>query len=134
GRGVGGGRRTDNGARARAVLDDHLLAKGRREFLRNHSAHRVRTAAGRVWHNQRNRTRRIVLRLRRERPRRRRATDQRDELASLHSITSSARASSVGGAVAAWRLMRSRILCGNPPGTWAGSPPLSILPTKSARR
>src|SRR6516164_3971546 len=62
GRGLGGGARTDNGARARAVLDDDLLAKGRREFLRNHSAHRVRTAAGRVWHDQRNRTRRIGLR------------------------------------------------------------------------
>jgi hypothetical protein len=37
-----------------------------------------------------------LLRARRERPRRRTA-DQRDELASLHSITPSARASSVGG-------------------------------------
>jgi hypothetical protein len=37
------------------------------------------------------------LRARRERPRCRRATEQRDELASSHSITSSARASSVGG-------------------------------------
>src|SRR5262245_45217343 len=62
GRGLGGGARTDNGACARAVLDDDLLAKGRREFLRNHSAHRVRTTAGRVWHDQRNRTRRIGLR------------------------------------------------------------------------
>src|SRR5215471_18150584 len=34
---------------------------------------------------------------RRERPRRRRAAEQRDERAPLHSITSSARASSVGG-------------------------------------
>src|SRR5262249_19011159 len=37
-----------------------------------------------------------LLRARRERPRRR-AAEQRDELAPLHSITSSARASSVGG-------------------------------------
>src|SRR5262249_42499869 len=37
-------------------------------------------------------------RARRERPRRR-AAEQRDELAALHSITSSARASSVGGTV-----------------------------------
>src|ERR1700745_2610637 len=36
---------------------------------------------------------------RRERPRGRRAADERDELAALHSITSSARASSVGGTV-----------------------------------
>jgi len=44
-----------------------------------------------------------LLRARRERPRRRGAAEQRDELAPLHlrshSITSSARASSVGGMV-----------------------------------
>ena len=45
-----------------------------------------------------------LLRARRERPRRRRAAEQRDELAPLHSITSSARASSVGGTVEAERL------------------------------
>jgi len=39
-----------------------------------------------------------LLRARRKRPCRR-AAEQRDELASLHSITSSARASSVGGTV-----------------------------------
>ena len=42
-----------------------------------------------------------LLRARRERPRRRRAAEQRDELAPFHSITSSARASSVGGTVEA---------------------------------
>ena len=40
---------------------------------------------------------RRLLRARRDRPRRRRAAEQRNELAPLHSITSSARASSVGG-------------------------------------
>ena len=45
-----------------------------------------------------------LLRARRERPRRRRAAEQRDELAPLHSITSSARASSDGGMVEAERL------------------------------
>src|SRR5262249_15105522 len=40
---------------------------------------------------------RWLLCARRERPRRRRAAEERDELAALHSITSSARASSVGG-------------------------------------
>src|SRR5262249_54119375 len=40
-----------------------------------------------------------LLRARRERPRRRRAAEQRYELAPLHSITSSASASSVGGTV-----------------------------------
>ncbi len=53
-----------------------------------------------------------LLRARRERPRRRRAAEQRDELAPLHSITSSARASSVGGTarpsiLAVWALMTS---------------------------
>src|SRR5262249_21261267 len=38
-----------------------------------------------------------LLRARRERPRCRRAADKGDELAPFHSITSSARASSVGG-------------------------------------
>ena len=46
-----------------------------------------------------------LLRARRERPRRRRAAEQGDELAALHhSITSSATASSVGGHVEAERL------------------------------
>ena len=48
---------------------------------------------------------RWLLRTRRERPRGRRAAEQRDELAAPHhSITSSARASSVGGTVEAERL------------------------------
>src|SRR4029453_1196893 len=38
-----------------------------------------------------------LLRARRQRPRRRRADEQRDELPPFHSITSSARGSSVGG-------------------------------------
>src|SRR5215831_14177722 len=38
-----------------------------------------------------------LLRVRRERPRGRRAAEQSDELAALHAITSSARASTVGG-------------------------------------
>jgi hypothetical protein len=42
---------------------------------------------------------RRLLRARRERPRRRRAAEQRDELAAAHSITSSARPSSVIGNV-----------------------------------
>jgi hypothetical protein len=42
------------------------------------------------WH-------RGLLRARRERPRSRRAAEHRDECAAFHSITSSARASSIGG-------------------------------------
>src|SRR5215470_17111663 len=40
---------------------------------------------------------RRLLRAHRERPRRRRAAEKRDERSAVHSITSSARASSVGG-------------------------------------
>ena len=55
---------------------------------------------------------RWLLPTRRDRPRRRRAAEQRDELAPFHSITSSARASSCGGtvrpsALAVLRLMTS---------------------------
>src|SRR5262249_36594006 len=59
---------------------------------------------------------RRLLRAHRERPRSR-AAEQRDELPPLHSITSSARASSIGGtsrsrALAVLRLMTSSYLFG----------------------
>src|SRR5262249_17138367 len=76
-----------------------------------------------------------LLRPRRERPRRNRAAEERDELAPLHSITSSARASSVGGmlrrsAFAVARLTMSSTLGGNSTGRSAGFSPLSIRSTK----
>src|SRR5258708_19131620 len=43
-----------------------------------------------------------LLPARRERPRRSSATEERDELAPFHSITSSARASTVGGISRFW--------------------------------
>src|SRR5262245_61315498 len=63
-----------------------------------------------------------LLRARRERPRSSRAAEQRDEFAALHSITSSARAMSVGGtsrpsAFAVLRLIASSNLTG----VWTGS-------------
>src|SRR5215470_12541142 len=66
----------------------------------------------------------IALRPRRERPRRR-AAEQRDELAPLHSITSSARASSVSGtvrpsALAVFMLITSSYLVGACTGMSAG--------------
>jgi hypothetical protein len=71
---------------------------------------------------------------RREWPRRRRAADQRDELAPLHSITSSARASKVGGtsspsALAVLRLMTSSNLVGASTGKSAGFAPRSMRST-----
>src|SRR5262249_38348824 len=69
-----------------------------------------------------------LLGARRERPRRCRAAEQRDELAPLHSITSSARASSEAGTVspsafAVLRLMSSSNLVGTCTGRSAGLTP-----------
>ena len=79
------------------------------------------------------------LRARRERPRRRRAADERDELAPLHSITSSARASSVTGisrpiVLAVFALITSSNFVGRSIGKSAGFAPLNILSTNVAAR
>src|SRR5262249_30078126 len=76
---------------------------------------------------------RLLLRAGRERPRRRRAAEQRDELAALHSITSSARASKVGGisrpsARAVCRLITNSNLVGCTTGKPPGFAALRILP------
>src|SRR5262249_34602844 len=76
---------------------------------------------------------RWLLRSRRERPRCCRAAEQRDELAPPHSITSSARASSVGGtvrpsALAVFMLMISSTLVDCCTGMLAGFSPLRIRP------
>src|SRR5262249_3102956 len=81
-----------------------------------------------------------LLRARRERQCNRRAAEQRHELAAgAHSITSSARASSVGemsmpNALAVLRLMinSQRVACSM--GRSAGFAPLKILSTKAAAR
>src|SRR5262249_16881441 len=74
-----------------------------------------------------------LLRTCRHRPRRR-ATDERDELASPHSITSSVRASSVAGtssprAFAAFRLITSSYLVGACTGSSPGFSPLRMRST-----
>src|SRR5262249_17421118 len=74
------------------------------------------------------------LRPRRERPRRRRTAEQRDELAAIHSITSSARASSVAGisrssARAVVRLKTRSNLVGCSTGRSPGFAPRRILST-----
>src|SRR5262245_38211346 len=71
------------------------------------------------------------LRPRRERPRGR-AAEQRDELAALHSITSSARASTAGGTVrpnafAIFKLMTISIFVENSIGRSPGFAPFKIL-------
>src|SRR5262249_25133205 len=75
-----------------------------------------------------------LLRPRQERPRYRRAAEQREEFAPLHSITSSARARSEGGtsrlrALAATRLKTSSNLVGCSTGRCAGFAPRRILST-----
>src|SRR6516165_8072058 len=80
-----------------------------------------------------------LLRPRRERPRGR-AAEQRDELAAItHSITSSARASSVGGtarpsALAVLTLMTISIFVENSIGRSPGFAPFRILSTNAAVR
>ena len=74
-----------------------------------------------------------------KRPRSRRAAEQRDELAPPHSITSSARASSVGGtsrprALAVLRLMASSNFVGCWTGRSAGLAPLRIRSMYDAAR
>jgi hypothetical protein len=74
-----------------------------------------------------------LLRAGRERPYGRRAAEQRDELAALHSITSSARPDNGSGIVspsvlAVLRLMTSSIFTTCWTGRSAGSAPLRILP------
>src|SRR5262249_47169965 len=74
---------------------------------------------------------RRLLRARGERPRRRRAAEQRDEGATFHSITSSARASTVGGlsrpsALAVLRLSTVSYLVGACTGRSPGLSPLRM--------
>ena len=80
-----------------------------------------------------------LLRPRRERPSSRCASEQRDELAPCHSITSSARASSEGGtvkpsALAVLRLITSSNLVGSCTGKSAGFSPLRMRSTYEAER
>src|SRR5262249_30424632 len=80
---------------------------------------------------QSNHWQRRLLRARPERPGGCRATEKRDEIAAPHSITSSARASSVSGtvmpsALAVLRLMTSSYLVGACTGRSAGFSPLRM--------
>src|SRR5262249_12368895 len=79
-----------------------------------------------------------LLRASRERPHHR-AAEQRDEIAALHSITSSARASSVGGTsipspLAGLKLTTSTHLFGFCTGRWGGFSPLRMRSTYAAAR
>src|SRR5262249_36812310 len=85
---------------------------------------------GRSDAEKRDHRHRRLLPARRERPGRR-AAEQRDEVAPLHSITSSAMASSLSGtvrpsALAVLRFMTRMYFVGNWPGRSAGFSPLRM--------
>src|SRR5262245_60967125 len=94
---------------------------------------KVRLPRGRRRHVQYADRREPMLRARRQRPRRRAAAEQRHELAALHSITSSAMASSPGGkpspkALAVLRLITNSNLVDCMIGRSPGFSPLRIRP------
>ena len=95
--------------------------------------HDARGISGRTAAEKPDHRHRRLLRARCERPHRR-AAEQRDELTSPHSITSSARASNDGGTVrpsvlAALRLITSTYLVGACTGRLAGFSPLRMRST-----
>src|SRR5262245_31012142 len=121
-------------ARSPTVLDRYVLPlqiAGLGQTLAEYChpvRNRLRRSGTEITHHRH----RCLLRARRERPCRRRTAGQRDELAPLHSITSSARASTEDGrsrpsAFAVLRLMTSSYLEGCSTGRSAGLAPLRIL-------
>src|SRR6516164_8134821 len=118
--------------RGPAVFNRHiaaLLISGFGEALAE-SVHPTSTIARRHGAQEADHWRRGLLRVRRERPRGR-AAEQRDERAALHSITSSARSSSIGGTVrpivlAVFRLITSSNLVGCWTGRSAGFSPMNM--------
>ena len=119
-----------------AIFDRHVPALDIAGFAQAlaERAHTVRVPVRRCAAEEPDHRHRRLLRARRERPRRRRAAEQRDELAPPHSITSSARASSIGGtsrpsALAVLRLITSSNLVGCSTGRSAGFAPRRILST-----
>src|SRR5262249_21316567 len=120
----------------KAVFDPHIAALDktslgetlteRRQIVRSHPR-RPAVEKPDDWHCR-------LLRARRERPCCRRAAEQSDEFAADQSMTSSARASSVGGtsrpsALAVVRLMTSSYLVGACTGRSAGFSPLRMRST-----
>src|SRR5262249_11926499 len=133
---IGGERRKSVIAAFRpAILDRHILAldiAGLLQTLMKRAYHGCEAVGQSAVEEPDHRHRRL-LRARRERPRGRRAAEQQYELAALHSITSSASASSLSGiwrpsALAVLRLITNSNLVGCSTGNSAGFAPLRILP------
>src|SRR5499425_1478882 len=118
-----------------AVFNHYILTLGnvcRFEALTEY-AHTLRHSVRRSGVEEPDHWHRLLLRPRRERPRGP-TTKQRDELAALHSITSSARASTDDGisrpsALAVLRLIKSSYLVGACTGRSAGFSPLRMRST-----
>src|SRR5262249_37667863 len=138
---IGGERRKSVIAAFRpAILDRHILALDIAGLLQTlmKRAHHGCEAVGQSAVEEPDHRHCRLLRPRRQRPRRR-AAEKRNERAALHSITSSARASSVGGtsrpsALAVTRLTTRSNLVGCSTGMSAGFAPRRILSTYSAAR
>src|SRR5262249_42997054 len=108
----------------RTVFDQDVLTLDVACFLEAlaEGCHEVRGVSERGVPQETNNRHRL-LRARRERPRRR-AAEQRDEIASLHSMTSSARASRVAGRVRPRSFAILRLSTNsNLTGAWTGSSP-----------
>src|SRR5262249_4768917 len=118
-----------------SIFDSHVLALDIAELAEalSQCRRKMRARMGRATIEEPDHRHRRLLRARRERPCSRRATEQGDERAPFHSITSSARARSCGGTVrpsivAVWTLMTSSNLVDCKTGTSAGFAPLSTRP------
>src|SRR5215468_5331178 len=128
---------------APAILQPYIAAVGPTQFLQSlqkcsDPSKRFRIVRGRGHQHTDAPNALGLLRPRRERPRRR-AAEQRDELPSLHSITSSARARTEFGIssprlLAVLRLTTSSYLVGACTGRSAGSAPLRMRSTYPAAR
>src|SRR5262249_23287055 len=123
-----------------AVRNRHIATLGIAGFAQAlvERTHSGRVCAGRSGVKETDHRHRRLLRARRKRPRCHTA-DKRDELAALHSITSSARAMSVGGtvrpsALAVLTLMTISIFVENSIGRSPGFAPFRILSTNAAAR
>src|SRR5262249_16708046 len=131
------------------VLDIELLPERFAEFLSGNPREDIGASAGREWHNHAHRTRRVGLRPSDARDGRQRGSARGQmqkmptvgkfhlNLPSHHSITSSARASSVGGISrpsmrAVCALMTSSNLSACSTGKSAGLAPLRMRPTYTA--
>src|SRR5262249_48722280 len=123
-----------NSAFSEAILDHHILAFDVTGFGKTATecVHEVCGRSGRLCAEIPHHRHCRLLRARRERPRRR-ASEQRDEVAPFHSITSSAATSSLSGTVrpsilAVWALRTSAKLVDCTPGRPAGWAPWRMRP------